>query len=177
MIADTDDFLVSTNDKTFLEKQWKPLENTWKVAWRNPMEQHSNIIIQIKDDGIHLRNQNGIEELLQDHSLSDYNHTRTPHIDGFDLTTDTPEEILPSADLSSYQSIVGSLLYVSDSTHPEFAFIVGLIGHNLQTSIERHVNETKRILRYLEGVRCAGINYKRDTESNKKTQPLAAYAP
>ena len=79
-------------------------------------------------------------------------------------------------EVAAYQSILRSLRYIADTTHPEIAFIVGLLGRHLQSPTPRHFHATKRILRYLKGVRRTGINYRRETTSNMTTQHFMAYA-
>ena len=131
MIEDTDDFLVSTNDTSYLNKHRPPLYNTWQVKRQTTIEKHTNIRIDINEHWIQLSNQKGIKALLQESNLADCNHTLTPHIDGFDLSNAIAEDTMLPTGVVAYQSIIRSLRYIADTTHPEIAFIVGLLGWHL----------------------------------------------
>ena len=64
----------------------------------------------------------------------------------------------PEVDATLYRQLVGSLLY---STHSrlDLSFVVGCVGHYMQTPHESHWKAAKRILRYIQGTIQFRIHY------------------
>ena len=48
-----------------------------------------------------------------------------------------------------YSSIVGSLMYAQVCTHPNIAFVVGVLGRYLSGPGQSHWKAAKKVLRYL----------------------------
>jgi hypothetical protein len=83
-------------------------------------------------------------------------------MDGHDLSTRQPDEPLIS-DITQYQSLVGSLRYFADTTHPSTSFIVGILGRQ---PTARHAAATHRVLRYLRGTYDRGLTFSSETTQN-----------
>lgn len=49
----------------------------------------------------------------------------------------------------AYQSDVGVLRYVADTTHLAIAWRLGILGRHLHNPAKRHADEIKPLLRYL----------------------------
>ena len=49
----------------------------------------------------------------------------------------------------SYASVVGSLMYAQVCTHPDIAYVVGMLGRYLSNPGMIHWKATKRVMRYL----------------------------
>ena len=62
-------------------------------------------------------------------------------------------------DVTSYQSIVGSLLYAAIETRPDIALAVGVVSKICANPTQNHLTETKRILRYLKATAYLGLSY------------------
>ena len=71
-------------------------------------------------------------------------------------------------DQTTYQSIVGSLLYAATSTRPDISHAVGVLSKFCSAPTETHLTAAKRVLRYLKGTSEYGIRY---TRTDK--QPIA----
>jgi hypothetical protein len=70
------------------------------------------------------------------------------------------------SDKTHYQSIVGNLIYLPNSTRPDIQHSTGLLCKYMQTSREAHLSAAKRFLRYLKQTINAGITIvKRPTAS------------
>ena len=63
-------------------------------------------------------------------------------------------------DVTSYQSIVGSLLHAAIATRPEIARAVGVVSKFCTNLTQNHLTATKRILRYLKATAYLGLRYK-----------------
>lgn len=107
--------------------------------------------------GIKLSNPKGVNQLVAQQGLSDAHPTVMPYVVSADLTAAKPQEvILP---LKPYQTVTGSLRFMSDSTHPILAWIVGVLGRHLHAPTERHMTAAKHAVRFLKGNPDAGTSF------------------
>ena len=60
-----------------------------------------------------------------------------------------------------YFSIVGRLMYAQVCTHPDIAFVVGVLGRCLSDPSQSHWKATKKVLRYLQGAKDLMFTYRR----------------
>ena len=60
-----------------------------------------------------------------------------------------------------YSSVVGSMMYTQVSTHPDIAFVVGLLGRYLSDLGQSHRKTAKKVLRYLPGTKDLLLTYRR----------------
>jgi len=65
-----------------------------------------------------------------------------------------------------YLSVVVSLMYLANSTIPDIAFAVNLLGRHSATPTKRHWIGVKQILRYVNGIRDLGLFFQRRTSSD-----------
>lgn len=68
--------------------------------------------------------------------------------------------------MTSYQSIVGSLLYAAITNRPDIAQAVGVVSKFCANSTQSHLTAAKRILRYLKGTVNLGLSYKKCADGN-----------
>ena len=73
-----------------------------------------------------------------------------------------------------YQSIVGSIMYVTTQTRPDIAYAVSALSRHCINPGEHHLLAAKRVLRYLAGTTNTGVTYK--FTSNQDTLDLVAYS-
>ena len=62
---------------------------------------------------------------------------------------------------SLYASAVGSLMYAQVCTHPDIAYIVGVLGKYLSNPGIGHWKAAKRVMRYLKRTKYYMLTYKR----------------
>ncbi|XP_047330714.1 secreted RxLR effector protein 161-like [Impatiens glandulifera] len=60
-----------------------------------------------------------------------------------------------------YASAVGSLMYAQVCTHPDIAFIVGVLGRYLNNPGMDHWKAAKRVMRYLKKTKDYMFTYRR----------------
>ena len=65
-------------------------------------------------------------------------------------------------DKAEYQSMVGSLLYLSTRTRPDIAYAVSNVSRFNAEPTTKHMTAVKRILRYLNGTCDLGLLYRKD---------------
>ncbi|XP_039130945.1 secreted RxLR effector protein 161-like [Dioscorea cayenensis subsp. rotundata] len=72
----------------------------------------------------------------------------------------TKEEKADQVNKTYFKQIVGSLMYLT-ATRPDKAFVVSLISIYMETPTELHLQEVKRVFRYLKGTVGFGIFYRK----------------
>ena len=75
------------------------------------------------------------------------------------------DDNVEQVDKTLYQSIVGSLLYLSTKTRPDISFAVSVAARHCNSPNVNNFNSLKRILRYLNGTANLGIMYSKDNIS------------
>jgi hypothetical protein len=61
----------------------------------------------------------------------------------------------------SYASAVGSIMYAQVCTHPDLAFVTGMLGRYQKNPGVSHWNGIKKVLRYIEGTKGLMLTYER----------------
>jgi hypothetical protein len=100
-----------------------------------------------------------LDALLSHHGMADSNPTILPHVASATLHSTQDGE--PLVDPSEYRSVVGSLRFLADTTHPLIAHPVGVLGRHLVRPALRHMVATKNVMRYLRGNVNTGIVFPR----------------
>jgi hypothetical protein len=71
--------------------------------------------------------------------------------------------------LETYQSLVGSLLYLANCTRPDLSQAVGVLSRFMSNPSAEHLSAAKQVLRYLRGTADLGLLY------TNKTSDLVGY--
>ena len=103
------------------------------------------------------------EEVLKRFGMENCKQVATPVEAGVKLQKGTEDS--ERVDKSHYQSVVGSLLYLSTRTRPDIAFAVGLAARFCSDPTSQHLTAVKRILRYLQGTTHHGLLFRRSKSS------------
>ena len=107
--------------------------------------------------------------ILKKYGMENCKPVATPVDAGLKLTKGT--EGSEYVEEKHYQSVVGSLLYVSMRTHPDIAFTVSRAARFCSKPTSQHLTAVKRILRYLRGSTHHGLLFKRNG-----SKPITGYS-
>ena len=99
-----------------------------------------------------------MERLLMEHGMTDCKPVGTPVDPGRHLVKATEEE--EAVDQQLYQSLVGSLMYLSTCIRPDIAYAVGILARFSSKPNRTHWMAAKRVLRYLKGTTSHGIIFR-----------------
>lgn len=114
-------------------------------------------ITKLPCGGIRMSNPKIIHKMLVDHDLVGCNPVCVPYVVNADLSFRRPEEA--QADKRTYQSAVGTLRFIADTTHPSIAWITGVLGRHLHDPSPRHTAALKPIHRYFSSRADHGPRY------------------
>jgi hypothetical protein len=67
-------------------------------------------------------------------------------------------------DVEHYQRLVGSLIYLSNSTRPDIAYAVSYLARSMHAPTEENFMNAKRVLRYLKGTKDLSLKYYADDQ-------------
>ena len=71
----------------------------------------------------------------------------------------------PATNQAEFQSLVGSLLYLSNRTRPDISLAISRVARQTSSPTEQNLTEVKRILRYLDETTDYGILYTKESQS------------
>jgi hypothetical protein len=114
---------------------------------------HWLLEIQIKfgPKGIELSQTAYIDSILSRFGLQDYNLFILPIDRGTTLTRSNPDDVLK--DIKTYQSIIGSIMYLVTGTRPDLTFPISILTQLSSPPNKQHVAAVKRCLRYIKRTR------------------------
>ncbi|KAK3732471.1 hypothetical protein QZH41_003774 [Actinostola sp. cb2023] len=104
------------------------------------------------------------ENILKKFGMENCKPVSTPVDPNFKLTKAGADNVPHNQ--SDYQSVVGSLLYLSSVSRPDIAFAVSNVARYSSNPTNEHWAAVKRILRYLKGTVNYGLLFTSDVDSD-----------
>lgn len=108
-------------------------------------------------EGIFLHQKKYSKDLLQKFGMLDYKQISVPMEPNAKLCAHEGRTL---EDATMYRQLVGSLIYLT-LTRPEISFAVGVMSRYMQDPKKTHLDQVRRILRYVKGTLDHGILYKK----------------
>ena len=127
-------------------------------------------------DWLSLNQRQYILDMLQDYDMMACNVVTTPLVQGQKMAQckGSSAELkcveCGIVDITTYRSLIGSLMFLAVSTRPDIAFAVSMLSRHNCNPHPEHFVAAKRVLRYLRGTLDDGIVFR------KSNQPLTGYA-
>ena len=109
--------------------------------------------------GIYINQAKYARNLVKRFGLDKAAHVRTPMAANAKLTSDSSGE---SVDVTLYRSMVGCLLYLTAS-RPDITFSVGVCSSFQSNPKVSHLNNVKRIIKYIGGTCDCGLFYSKES--------------
>ena len=119
------------------------------------------LILQVKqmDSGIYINQVKYARNLVKRFGLEKAAHADTPMAANAKLTNDPSGE---SIDITLYRSMIGCLLYLTVS-RLDIAFSVGVCSRFQSNSKVSHLNDVKKIVKYVNGTYDYGLFYSKES--------------
>src|ERR1035438_5103879 len=102
-----------------------------------------------------------INDVLKTFGMYDCNGCTTLMVTDFNQIAieDQDEPLTPLGNDCNYCSIIGSMMYMLNSTRPDLGYSVGVLSRYLNSPNQQHLMAAKRILRYLKHTANLGLTF------------------
>ena len=102
-----------------------------------------------------------IGTILSRFGMENSNTLSTPLPKGIILIKGTTEQ--PKDQVTTYQSMIESLMYLVTGTRPELAYTISFLARFSSCPTEEHIKAAKHVFRYVNGTRILGLFYPNTT--------------
>ena len=157
------DDLLFTGTKEALTQFCIQLEERFKIRKTLEVSSYIGVEIMKTTTGFKLFQEKFIIEAVEKFELSDAKSVSTP----IDISCLENFQSKKLEDKRLYQSLIGTVNYVTCCTRPDIAFAVNLLARRLQDPTYADLKRAKRILIYLRDTRKKGINIEKEDISKK----------
>ena len=99
-----------------------------------------------------------IQDVLQEESLLSCNPVSIPIVPESYITLEDNSDS-DSTEITTYQHMIGKLLYIACGTHPDITFAVGCLSQQCSDPQISHIRAIRRVLQYLKRTMNLEIHY------------------
>ena len=156
-----DDIIIVCESLDYLKEMKTSLSNKYKMKDLGKLNYFLGVSIVQDDDHIFINQSAYIQSLLKKYGMENSKPVLTPIEVNCILEKAVDDSDL--FDLETYQSAVGSLMYLSTRTRPDITYAVCNVAKFCTKPTRTHWSAVKRIFRYLRGTDDLGILYSKDT--------------
>jgi len=166
-----DDSMVMSNSSELMSAFRSHLDNKYTVKWTEKPTLYLGIQIDYDQGTKRLRMYQAhyIENVLDRFAMTNCNTVKTPLPPNTILTSGTDEEVAEASEIP-YQSLIGFLQWLSNSTRPDISHAVSQLSRFNSKWTMTHWLMGKHVLRYLKGTSTLGITF------GGKATPLQVYS-
>jgi len=160
-----DDITMAGPNTAKREDLNKLLLAEFKLSDLGPLNWLLGIQIQWRDDNnsVTLSQQTYIDQILLRFGMDTCNTVHLPLNPNIKLLKAQGSDDL--ADVSLYQQIIGSLMYLVIGSRPDLAFTVSALSQFASEPTKDHMGVLKQVLRYLKGIRDLKLIYTKPTDN------------
>ena len=159
-----DDILFIGSHEDRIEQTVKQLQEHFQIRVEDKVENFLGILINCHMNGdVHLHSAPAIERVLRQFNFENCRPSGTPLPAGTVLTSEfcaSDDNERAKMSLLPYRELVGSLLYLANTTRPDISFAVGMLSRYMENPGVSHWESACHVLRYLKATRNTGILYK-----------------
>ena len=151
-----DDMVIASKTEAKLNQVKLMLTERFKMKDMGELSYILGVNVKQGSECMILSQQTYVEQMLEKYGMSNCNPASTPAATDLKLMKDDGSR---PVDQTKYQSMIGSLLYLSVATRPDIAFAVGALSKYNSCPNENHLTAVKRIFRYLRSSSQIGLKY------------------
>jgi Reverse transcriptase (RNA-dependent DNA polymerase) len=166
LVLYVDDILLASNDKNMMHETKKflfkhfDMKDLGEASYVLGLKIHRD-----RNKGIlGLSQQAYIDKVLKLYGIKNYKLGNTPVAKGDKFSLDQcPKIEVEKLEIHHipYASLLGSLMYAQMCTHPDIAYIIGMLGRYLSNPGMNHWKAAKMVLRYLQRTKNHMLTYRR----------------
>ena len=157
-----DDLIYTSTNPRMAEVFKKNMMKEYEMTDLGTMRYFLGIQVQQSDEGIFISQGKYAENLLKKFNMLKSKPMDTPMAINLKLTSN---DGAPKFDASIYKSVVGSLIYLTN-TRPDIVHAVSVVSRFMSDPSNHHFAAVKRILRYIQGTKGYGIRYTQEKKAH-----------
>nr|GEW48290.1 retrovirus-related Pol polyprotein from transposon TNT 1-94 [Tanacetum cinerariifolium] len=154
-----DDIIFGSTCQDMCDEFAKIMHDEFEMSMMGELNFFIGLQIKQMEDGIFFNQSKYIKEMLKKFGIEDSKPMKTPMSSDTKLTKDKKCE---SVDSTKYQSMIGSLLYLTAS-RLDIMFSVCLCARFQEAPKTSHIEAVKRIFQYIKGTTHLGLWYPKGT--------------
>jgi len=135
------------------------MQQEFKMSLLGELTYFLSLQVRQTKDGIFLSQTKYLKQILKKYGMEDSKPVCTPMITGCSISFNDES---PVVNQPTYRSMIGSMLYLT-GTEPDIMHAVGIIGRFQANPKESHLQEVKRMIKYLQGTQDFGQWYPKNT--------------
>lgn len=155
-----DDLIYASSSSTMLEDFKAYMMTEFSMTDLGRMKYFLGVEVTQDETGIFIGQKKYANEVLSRFGMEGCNAVRIPMVPGCKLTREGSGAMV---DATMFKQLVGSLRYLT-ATRPDLIYSVNLVSRYMEGPTEQHLLAAKRIMRYVQGTKDYGIQYKRGEE-------------
>ena len=163
-----DDIPIYSADTPHLTAVIKDLKMAFEISDHGKGSFLLGLHITYTTERIALTQELYIGTILSRFGMENSNTVSTPLPKGIILTKGIMEQ--PKDQVTTYQSMIGSLMYLVTGTRPDLAYTMSFLAQFSSCPTEEHIKGAKQVFRYVNGTRNLGLFY-----PHTKTNAIALY--
>nr|GEV09889.1 copia protein [Tanacetum cinerariifolium] len=154
-----DDIIFGSTCQDMCDEFAKIMHDEFEMSMMGELNFFLGLQIKQMEDGTFFNQSKYIKEMLKKFSLQESQPKKTPMSSNTKLTKD---EECESIDSTKYRGMIGNILYLTAS-RPDIMFSVCLCARFQEAPKTSHLEEVKRIQRYIKGTTHLGLWYPNGT--------------
>jgi len=142
-----DDIAIYSADTPHLTTLIKDLKTAFEISDLGEASFLLGLDITYTSDGIALTQERYIGTILSRFGMENSNTVSIPVPKGITLTKGITEQ--PKEQVTTYQSMIGSLMYLVTSTRPDLAYTILFLAQFSSCPTDEHIKAAKHLFRYV----------------------------
>lgn len=157
-----DDLIYASTKQEMVDDFKRKMMKEYEMTDLGLMKYFLGFQVKQSNEGIFIFQEKYAEDLLKKFNMLECKPIDTPMALNEKLSKN---DGAPKADPMLYRSLVGSLIYLSN-TRPDIVHAVGIVSRFMNEPSKLHYVAAKRILRYIKGTKDFGLKYEKEVNSN-----------
>ncbi|CAN6465147.1 unnamed protein product [Victoria cruziana] len=153
-----DDIIITGSNATHIDWVKAMLKTKFKMKDLRPLRYFLRVEVDCKNDILTLTQHNYVLDVLHKIGMENCKAISTPSLLNHKMSS---KEGNPFYDPTLFRSVVGMLQYLT-FTRPDIVYSVNQVSQFMHAPTDAHMEEVKRILRYLKGTLNDGLVYSKD---------------
>ncbi|GJS11810.1 ribonuclease H-like domain-containing protein [Tanacetum coccineum] len=176
LLVYVDDIVLTSNDSNEINKVKTFLKSKFKIKDLGELKYFLGIeVLKTKKDGLCLSQRKYYLELLHDYGLLLCKPVSTPLHENIILAHKEPEDDKFLKNITSFQRLVGKLIYLT-LTRPNISYSVHCLSQHMQAPLQSPMDLGLRVLKYLKGAPRSGVNYEKSEHMSLKVYANSDWA-